>query len=188
PTPGSGAFTFTDANGNNNTASVASGTTTFTDTLGVAALTISGSGTQASPLVFKYPGPDGTLQPVTVNYIAYTVATNFGAAGIVEFGATNVALVDNIVLPDNSSYQFKYETTPGACTPFPGTAANCVTARLISVTLPTGGVINYAYTAGNNGVLSDGTAATLTRTTPDGAWTYAHTENMTAWITTLTDP
>ncbi|MFZ0858078.1 MAG: hypothetical protein WAN10_14595, partial [Candidatus Acidiferrales bacterium] len=102
--------------------------------------------------------------------------------------------MSSIVLPDGSQYTLTYEATPstpasGACTPISGTySANCVTARLASIQLPTGGTITYAYSGGNNGILSDGSTATLTRTTPDGTWTYAHSESGTAWTTTVTDP
>ncbi|MHB8527025.1 MAG: RHS repeat domain-containing protein [Candidatus Acidiferrales bacterium] len=129
-----------------------------------------------------------------MNYTSYTVATNFGFSGINELGRTAESLVSSIVLPDGSQYALTYEATPstpssGACTPLSGTySKNCVTARIASITLPTGGTISYTYSGGNNGILSDGSAATLTRTTPDGTWTYAHTESGTAWTTTVTDP
>lgn len=65
-----------------------------------------------------------------------------------------------------------------------------VTGRLASVTLPTGGAINYTYTGGSNGIsCADGSAATLTRTTPDGTWTYAQVKGTgAASTTTITDP
>ncbi|HXJ43487.1 MAG TPA: hypothetical protein VNH18_29665, partial [Bryobacteraceae bacterium] len=111
--------------------------------------------------------------------------TNFGCSGISEYVATSSSLVDRVTLPDNSYYQFNYEGTPGY--------SGDVTGRLASVTLPTGGTISYTYSAGNNGITcADGSAATLTRTTPDTAggnpWTYAHSESGTAWTTLITDP
>ena len=174
----SGAGSGTDRNGNQITVS---SNGVFTDTLGTTALTVAGSGTPISPLTFTYVAPSGVNAAFTMNYSAYNVKTNFGCSGINEYPANGVSLVSSITLPDNSSYSFTYEQTPG----FSG----YVTGRLASVTLPTGGTISYSYSGGNNGITcADGTTATLTRTTPDGAWTYAHTESGTAWTTTVTDP
>jgi RHS repeat-associated protein len=164
----------------------------FTDTLGTTELTVTGAAPNS--VYFKYSAPSGATVQVTVNYTQYTVATNFGISGISEFHATSEPLVSSIVLPDGTQYTLGYEATPtvpssGACTPLSGTyQQNCVTARLASLILPTGGTISYSYTGGNNGILSDGTSATLTRTTPDGTWTYAHSESGSAWTTTVTDP
>ena len=101
----------------------------------------------------------------------------------------------SLALPDGSQYLFTYEQTPslpaaGACTPLSGTYSGyCVTARIASITLPTGGQITYAYSGGNNGVLRDGNPATLTRTTPDGTWSYARSFGTgSASTTTVTDP
>ena len=93
-------------------------------------------------------------------------------------------LVSSIDLPDGASYQITYEGTPG----FSG---DVTTGRIASVKLPTGGTITYSYSGANNGITcADGSAATLTRATPDGTWTYAHTEpaSPAPWTTTVTDP
>src|SRR5207249_4235354 len=120
---------------------------------------------------------------------------NFALSGIGEYkSAAAVPLVSSIVLPDNvSQYSFLYEATPstaplGTCTPWAGTT--CVTARVISITLPTGGTIAYSYSGGNNGILPDGSTATLTRTVaPGGTWTYAQVKGTgAASTTTITDP
>jgi hypothetical protein len=158
----------TDSNGNVVTNN---GNGTFTDTLGVTALTIGGSGSQASPLTLTYPvthqADSATMATATVYYKNYTAQTNFHCA-ITESGATSVDLVDHITLADGSStYSFSYEVTPG----IPGS----VTGRLASITLPTGGTITYSYSGGCNGsgINPDGTVAILTRTTTDpGSRTY----------------
>jgi len=189
----SGAGTITDANGNKITVN-ASGQ--FTDTLGTVALTATGSGTPTSPLVLTYTRPDNTPASVTVNYVQYTVKTNFGAANISEYPATSAPLVDNISLPDGTKYSFFYERTPsipapGACTPLSGTySAYCVTGRIASVTLPTGGQIAYVYSDGSNGAFSDGSTATLTRTLiPGGLWKYVRNNTSGShWQTTITSP
>ena len=191
---GVGAATKTDRNGNQISVN---GSGVFTDTLGTTALTIAGSGTAASPNTFAYTAPSGGTAKFTMNYTNYTVATNFGASGITEYKSlAAVPLVSSIVLPDGSQYSFTYEATPsvpslGACTPYSGTT--CTTARLASVTLPTGGTISYTYTGGSNGIFSDGTTAGFKRHTPDTGgsayWNYSRTqETGAASVTAVTDP
>jgi RHS repeat-associated protein len=172
----------TDTNGNSVSFSTSSGTTTFTDTLGLTALTVSGSGTYSSPMTYTYAGPAGQIS-VQVNYSVYTVRTNFACSGITEYGPTQISLVSSITLPDNTSYSLTYEATPGY--------SGDVTGRLASVTLPTGGTISYAYSGGsNNGIIcQDASVPTLTRTVnPGGTWTYAHTEGTSTSTTEITDP
>jgi hypothetical protein len=153
--PSTGATNITDRNGNEITSTNSSGTTTYYDTLNTPVLTVAGSGTPSSPITFTYALPSGGTAKVTMNYTQYTVATYFHISGISEYGATSVPLVSSIVLADGvSTYTFQYEKTPSGanCTPISGTyAANCVTARLASITLPTGGQIIYAYTGGPTG-------------------------------------
>jgi RHS repeat-associated protein len=175
----------TDSNGNEITFGGSTGV--FTDTLGTAALTISGS----DPVTFTYPvvnqSGGATTASATLTYRAYTVQTNFGCSGIVEFGSTTVNLVDHITLADGSAYAFTYEPTPG-------TTDGAVTGRLASITLPTGGTTSYAYSGGcsgtTGGINADGTPGTLSRSTTDStnARTYVRaTVNTNATSTTLTD-
>jgi RHS repeat-associated protein len=185
-----GAGTVTDVNGNQLTVS-SSGV--ITDTLNTTALTVSGSA--PNPKTFTYTSPAGPGASYTINYKQYTVATNFGVSGIGESGAQSASLVDNIKLPDGSKYVFTYEATPttptsGKCTPLSGTySTNCVTARIASITYPTGGQITYSYSGGSNGVESDGTTAGLTRTlNPGGTWSYSRSVNGTTWTTVVNDP
>jgi len=175
----SGSGSITDRNSNQ----ISTNGLTFTDTLGMTALTASGSGTQSSPLVFTYTGPGGSVSE-TVRYTNKNIKTNFGCSGITEYTASSVPLVSKIDLPDGTSYTFAYEPTPGY--------SGYVTGRLASVTLPTGGTISYQYAGSKNGIVcADGSTATLKRFTPDTGsnyWQYAHAENGTAWTTTITDP
>lgn len=174
PQLGTGSGSFTDANGNVISASVSGGTTTFTDTLGSAPLTVSGSGTPSSPLVLSYPDPKGGSSSLQINYTNQSVQTKFGCSGVGEYTSPSQALVSSINLPDGTSYSFTYElTNPGS-----GTA---VTGRLQSVQLPSGGTLSYAYSGIN---CASGAPSTLTRTTPDGAWTYS----VSGSATTITDP
>lgn len=192
-----------DRNGNKITLSSGA----YTDTLGTTALTISGSGTSASPKLFTFTPPNTSLAKCgstngvacfTLNYTNYTVATNFGISTIGEYkSSASVPLVTSLVLPDGSQYSFTYEPTPGSCTPYSGTT--CTTARLASVTLPTGGAISYLYynsnnnfsacTTGNNGIFSDGSTSCILRTTPDGPWTYTRSQvSGNHWQTKVTTP
>jgi RHS repeat-associated protein len=174
---GNGSATKTDTNGNQISVSSAG---VFTDTLGTPALTV--TGTAPSNTVFAYTPPAGGTAQYTMKYAAYNIQTNFNCSGIGQYSATNVSLVSEIDLPDGTKYSFAYEPTYGYSGSFTG--------RLASVTLPTGGTISYSYgTGGVNGInCADGSASTLTRTTPDGTWTYTHTESGTAWTTLVTDP
>lgn len=170
----------------------------FTDTLGTTALTIAGNA--PNPQTFSYTNPQGTQSAYTMNYQAYTVATDFQISGVGEYGPESVSLVSSIQLPDGSEYSFTYEETPAAanCTPLSGTFSGyCVTGRIGSVTLPTGGTITYSYTGGSNGtgIYADGSTGTLTRTlNPGGQWTYARVLHSgtpgpgSTWTTTVTDP
>lgn len=148
------------------------------------ALTVSTS----NPITYTYTAPSGQQASFTAKSQSFTVRTNFGCSGVTEYGPTAMNLVTEIDLPDwnaatnpNSKYTFTYEATPGY--------SGNVTGRLASVTLPTGGTISYSYSGPNNGVTcADGSISTLTRTTPDGTWTYAHSESGSAWTTLVTDP
>jgi RHS repeat-associated protein len=193
--PTSGAMSLQDANGNEITSTISSGTTTYEDTLGQTALTVSGSGTPASPTIFAYTAPSGANAPYTMSYTQYTVQTAFGVSGITEYGPLSNPLVSSIELPDGSKYLFTYEATPVSCTPLSGTTS-CVTGRIASVTLPTLGEITYTYSGGNNGIESDGSTAGLTRTlTPGGEWQYSRAPQGSTlpgpgsqWINTVVDP
>jgi RHS repeat-associated protein len=172
---GTGAATHTDRNGNQITTTTGN---TFTDTLGMTALSVSGGA--PSPLVLTYTTSSGTPASVTVNYSAYTVQTAFGCSGVSEYGPTAVSLASSVSLPDGSSYSFQYEATPGA-------PAN-VTGRVKAITLRTGGTITYSYTGGNNGIeCVDGSTSGLSRTTIDGTTDYSRSGSGSAWTTTILD-
>jgi RHS repeat-associated protein len=174
-----GTGTSTDRNGNQITVS---STGVFTDTLGMTALTVAGSGTPTSPMTFTYGAPSANAS-YTVKYTALTVQTSFGCSGVTEYGPISNNLVTEIDLPDSSKYIFTYEPTPGV-------PAN-VTGRLASVTLPTGGTISYTYTGGGTGHITctDGSASGLNRQTLDGTWTYSRSpETAAAYVTKVTDP
>ena len=175
--PASSAYNSTDRNGNEITSS---GSGTYTDTLGKTALSISGYAPGNTTM--SYTNPSSGSSTYTVSYSAYNIKTNFGCSGVSEYSASSAYLVNQIELPDGRLYSFTYEPTPG----YPG----YYTGRPVSVTLPTGGSVSYTYPGSNNGInCADGSAAGLTRTTPDGEWTYSRALNSSSqWTTTVTSP
>jgi len=167
-----------DANGNY----IHCSSSSCTDTLNTTAMMIAGSAA-SPPMTFTVPG---VSQPYTINYTNKTVQTAFNCGTTHEFGPTVEPLISSIVLPDGTQYQFTYEPT--------STGSNNVTGRLLKITIPSdpnGPTITYAYSGGDSGTgiyCADGTTPTLTRTTPDGQWTYARSGSGTAWTTTVTAP
>lgn len=173
---GLGSATKTDRNGNEITTTDGS---TFTDTLGMTALSVTGS-SSAPPMVLTYTTTSGTPASFTVNYTQKTVQTNFACSGIGDYGPTAVNLVSSISLPDGSSYSFDYEPTPGV--------SGSVTGRVSTITLRTGGTITYTYTGGSNGIeCADGSTSGISRTTMDGTTDYSRSGSGTAWTTTILD-
>jgi len=173
-----------DRNGNSINQNIVS---TIVDTLGINALTKTSGGGNSLTGTLTYPVTNqsngANSATATAYYRAYTIQTNFGCPGIVEQGAHTDTLVDHITLPDNSSdtYTFTYEPTQGI--------TGGVTGRIASITLPTGGTIAYSYTGGcsGSGIYSDGSPATLTRTTSDGSKSYARSVGSTSTTTTIVD-
>ena len=180
--PSTTALIDKDDNGNKITSATVGGAFVVTDTLGVSALSISGT----NPVSYSYPNPAGGTSTIVVHYTTKTIKTFFqcGSPQVNDYPATSASLITSIVLPGNGGqYTFTYEDTPNN----PG----YVTGRIKSVTLPTGGQISYTYTGTNAGIIcTDGTTAGLTRpVTPGGAWTYSRSlVSGTNWKTTLSDP
>jgi RHS repeat-associated protein len=130
---------------------------------------------QWQPTTITYPGPIATLTPTyTLSWSGETANGNANcqaASGIPPlYQQGGWPFLNSITLPDNSSYSFVYEYYWGSTTMYTG--------RIQSVTLPTGANITYRYSGGTNGNgvwCSDGSTATMTKQTPDGTWTFAHT-------------
>jgi len=172
-----GAYTYTDRNGNEYLSYNGSGQ--FTDSLGTTPLSISGA--PPSNTTLNFTNPSGGESSWTISYTEYNIKTNFGCSGITEYSASGVYLINKITLPDGRYYQFTYEPTPDN--------SGYVTGRPATVTLPSGGEIEYSYTGSNNGIeCADGSAAGLNRTTPDGEWEYSRSGSGTQWTTTITAP
>jgi RHS repeat-associated protein len=184
---GIGNGTARDANGNTITVNGS----TFTDTLGQTVLTAGTAGSPAST-TFTYTSPSGLPATYTLHYSYKTVQTWFQCGGISEYGPTQVAMVDELDLPDGTKYLIRYEHTPSN--------NNNVTGRISSITLPNGGVITYTYTNGGltspsvgNGIAcADGSTPGLSVTTPDTPqgqpWGYQRAGADPTWTTTVTTP
>jgi RHS repeat-associated protein len=177
---GSTTYSLTDRNGNQITGSGG----VYTDTLGQTALTVVGTGGTPPDVVLRYTDASGGTESYTVNYSPYTVQTNFGCSGVTEYLSSSTQyLVTSIQIPDGRHYSFTYEATPGH--------TSNTTARIASVTLPTGGTIDYTYTGANDGAnCTDGTTMGMTRQTPDASdgWSYQRSGSGTNWTTTTTNP
>ncbi len=142
----------------------------YTDTLGSNVLSVSlGSGYNGND-TYSYLGPDGvTQQNTTVIYTQKTIQTSFGCpshdiTGVLHWVPTSVSF------PDTSSLSFVYEHGPS-------TPVGTITGRLASMTLPTGGTINYTYSGANNGIdCSSAGPINLARAENGLTETYAHTK------------
>ena len=162
-----------DRSGNEITAS-GSSTVTFTDTLGVNALTV--SGTAATQMTYSYPNPQGGTSSYVVSYTPMNLQSHFGC-GLSEYGYASY-FPTLITLPDSTTYQISWEPTPGY-------GAGYTTGRVALITLPNGGKISYSYPGAHDGAdCSTYKMSALQQTTPDGTTTY----NGSGSQMTVTDP
>jgi RHS repeat-associated protein len=182
--PNGNTFTFSDssANADPNSGSTANpipdpfstttGSVVIRDPLGPQ-LTVETSTTQQ-----EYSSPLSYTATSSSPYGKYNISaetlffsTTFACPGVPDIGANSpvgAQFPSKITFPDGSQMTLSYEQTPGK-------PSGYTTGRFASITLPTGGQISYAYSGGTNNVnCVDGTTNTLTRTTPDGVWSYVH--------------
>ncbi len=172
---------FTDPNGNVISTTMPNGAGVYTDTLNETATTVSISSGGITETATQTDAL-GNNQPVTLTSKSETIYTAFGCP---EDGQPQAGVLfpTSVSFPDNSTLSFTWEKT------YSNTAD--YTGRLASITLPTGGVISYAYSGGTNGInCSGGTPATMKRTTPDGTWTYTNVYSGSGSnpVTTVMDP
>jgi len=175
------AESITDPNGNSITGAYNSTTktTTFTDTLGEVALTSQNSYPSQPQETDTWTDALGNNRSVSVTGTPYTLLTSFGCGADQTTPSPNVPFPTSVSLPDGSTVAYGWENNYSNSAYYTG--------RLTSIKLPTGGTISYAYSGGTNGInCVDGTPATMTRTTPDGRWTYTHVGG--GGTTTVTDP
>lgn len=184
----------TDANGNqlsfsgllvslsNGGANVpANGIVASADTLGSAPFSISGQ--PPNTVSYEFANPTGGTSTITLSFKSYSFASNFQCSGVGDVGSSSgntASFPDTITLPNGLTYHFTYETLPNS---------SAINGRIASIILPTGGTISYQYAGSNDGInCSDGTTLSLTRTTPDGKWTYTRSVSGSSSTTTVTDP
>ncbi len=164
-----------DTNGNLVTNSTASSCSTllgrgscFVDTTGNPVLASDGDyANPNAPIHYYYLDNSGTKQTVTVTYSTFTIQTNFGVSGVSEFGPQQHTLPTSIAYPDGT-YRITYEPTPG----YPSST----TARVASLTLPTGAVIRYTYPGANGSSVGDGTLNAVNRSDSNGTIIFTRTE------------
>ncbi len=101
-----------------------------------------------------------TRPRVTVTTTTINVNTAFGQSGTTEYSGT-LTVIQSVTLPDGTSYTFDYDsgTTPG----FYG--------LLKSITLPTGGTVNYTHTTFSD-AYSNKNRWVNTRAAGGGTWAY----------------
>jgi RHS repeat-associated protein len=202
--PENGTYTFTDSdevsitdtwnwqNGNycdDGSAGMGQRVDTFTDTMtspAVPLVTATIADLYDSPIISTqstYTYTDGEtppqIQQFTVKYTPASVQTAFGCPDVQEVQSlyNNTYLPTEIDRPDGSQYKFAYEQTPGNPNP------SVVTGRLASVTLPTGGSLQFTYvnTNGHYGIdCNSGVVPELKVKTNDGngnvgTWIYYNT-------------
>jgi RHS repeat-associated protein len=80
--------------------------------------------------------------------------THFGQSGVTECSGSTcmVSVLQSLLLPDNTSYTFKYDCDSSTGNPACGSPSgqSAYYGALISMTLPTGATINYTYSMFKN--------------------------------------
>lgn len=128
--------------------------------------------------------PTGAYQTTTLNLQTFNIKTNFGCSVTDYTGAASLPV--SLVLPNNQTYNFSYEPTPGN--------SGYYTGRLQKIALPTGGYHEYDYTGANDGInCSDGTTRSMNRVVGDGlgstaTWNYVRNTTSNPVTTTITSP
>jgi RHS repeat-associated protein len=158
----------TDTNGNSiQSASTGGGnpTVTYTDTLGLQALTVATS-FSAKTITSSWTDVNNRSPQVTVAPSGSAIwRTTFGCTGINELGGNSQPTQTTIDFPDTTSIGITYEGTPGYSGDYTG--------RIGQITLREGGTITYSYGGGHNGIdCTYQTVPVLTRQTSDGTTTY----------------
>jgi RHS repeat-associated protein len=137
-----------------------------------------------SNVEYHYYDPNGNDQKFVLKFQNYSVMTNFGCSGLLEYNSAGTmpqwSLPYEFDLPNGQKYQFSYEATTGH--------SGYITGRLTTITVPTGGTYTYAFGGSNDGVsYSSGNVTNLTRAVYDGTntatWTYV-SNGVTTTVTT----
>jgi hypothetical protein len=90
-------------------------TSTYTDTLGLTALTatVGLSRGSSTPDTYTYTDASGNPQTVTVKYTLYPLRTNFGCSNPQDVNVGSLYFPTSVVLPDGETFTLSYEPTRG---------------------------------------------------------------------------
>jgi RHS repeat-associated protein len=138
-----GNFFSADSNGNT------------VDTLGRTPLTVT-SNCNGNPnqICYNILNSQGNTAVVTVTTTSIPVSTAFGQTGVTEYSGA-ISVIQSIKLPDNTSYQFSYDSY----------------GELNSITFPTSGQATYGYSNFQDSFGNRNRWLT-SRTSGGGTWSY----------------
>ncbi|MGB6476516.1 MAG: hypothetical protein WBF04_20890 [Candidatus Sulfotelmatobacter sp.] len=178
---GNSAGYFSLADSNSNSITWNSSAETFTDTLGLTAVTMTTAIYPSEKITWNSSGGlcSGGSCSATQTPTTYNLRSVFGCP-VADYGndTTGETLTTSVGFPDGTSLGLQYEQTPGYLNTTPPTS----TGRLTQLTLRSGGIVTYAYpgNSGNNYGLNCTwlVPTSLTRQTIDGTTTYS-----IAWVT-----
>jgi hypothetical protein len=131
-----------DSNGNSITLSASSGSYTYTDTLGLTALTVNGSGNFPTYSWTDVNGGSPAVSFTTSSTVH--LKSEFGCSGVSDYDVTGQTLPSAINFPDGTALGLTYEGTPGY--------GGDYTGRLNQITQREGGTVAYTYGGSNNGL------------------------------------
>lgn len=142
---------------NGNFYSVPNSNGDVTDTRGQTPITTTVNG---AAVTYKVQSSEGSYN-VVVTTESIPVNTLFGATSVTEYSG-NITVVSSITLPDNTTYQFSYDQ--GATGTHFGT--------LTSMTLPTGGTVDYASSSVFRDAFGNPYLYTTSCLMAGGTWSY----------------
>lgn len=120
----------------------------------------------SSEICFTVLNSQGTTSTYTVTTQNVTLSSAFGENGISEWSGADTVW-KSITLPDNTSYQFTYDT-----------GGSGTYGELTGITLPTGGTISYGY-ATYFDAFGNANRWLNTRTSAGNTWTYVMMKDTT---------
>jgi RHS repeat-associated protein len=180
-----GGYSFAeDPNGNLLTFSTSYNVSNITDTVGRGwTYSIGGGNVGACPVaavsadLWQVPGTSGSSRNFQFCYSNIQISTSFNVPGVYDYNQGQ-SLLTAVILPDNTFWQFDYDNY----------------GDVITVHLPTGGMITYEWATGNDNQIPGAEIRYLTRRkrfdgTNWATWTYTLPgDNYGDYKTTVTDP
>ena len=142
-------------------------TLTWTDTLGVTALTEKVSGCANGSVCWNWTDVNGGSPTAYLAYSLYTLKTSYGCTGVTDYNSANINLATTIGFPDSTTLGLLWEST--------GTGDT--SGRMSKITLRNGSStvgFNYnPHSAGNNGLnCTYFVPNSISRATSDGTVSY----------------